>query len=242
MPSPPTTRPTRPPQPSPGLAQVIRRISDVPQIFDGIDVARLDFIEDLPIGQTVLVLPEIPDDVGWTAVLTIVDSQDWLPFVHQTWVHPQCVKSVEGNLISKCPLTVGHCQNRNEKKASHPELLLRNKHARAGPWLYEQKLYLDCRWKDKRSGDYSDVKHSGHCLAVCLSVAAERQRVADILQFAHLLVDAPGNAAVVCSHGKHRSVAAANILKLLFRFPVDFQEVWSLEKAAKCRICNDFMK
>ena len=232
------TMPSPPQRPPPGLARVTRKVSAHPELFPchaGIPSkdrwlkAHVEYVEELPLNTIVLVLPHVDTDAGWTPVLA--------PPAHFTWVHPDCLCPVPLPNVNAVNITVGHCKDRGSKPASHPEML---NHSRcSGTFFVGRTLYLDCRWNDHEHDSYEN-KHSGHCREVCVCNAMSARRVADILRFATLLVTTNCTDAVVfCKRGKHRSVSAGVILQLLCKCRVNFSEVWTLELARRCNICDE---
>ena len=205
-----------------GLATVIRRASSYPWAFDSWTAQQCNGVSDLPVGIRVLQLPAREDDIGWKAVIVLCPEQGQ---ARLTWVHPQCVRLLEPNELGGV-IVVGHTRNRGQKQASH-DIGPSNPGVR---WMGEN-LILDARWVEWEGGEMETNSCSGYCTRLACATARNPVQFGRVLQFAFLCRE----GLVCCSHGKHRSVSAAMLLKLCFRRKVDFSRA-SRDRTSTC--CN----
>jgi len=131
-----------------------------------------------------------------------------------TWVHPGCLEPLGPLGRRREAITVDMTVGRgNRVPTIHIEDNM------TGIKDVGNSFVLDARWNmrfDKRT-----YECTGHCFCWCHSVMTEPSCFASILRFAASL-RVRGTGRVCCEHAKHRSVAAANILKLLFEVNVDY--------------------
>ena len=72
---------------------------------------------------------------------------------------------------------------------------------------------------------------TGFCASICVDIASDPKRFADILKFAA----GRRAGAVCCSHATHRSVAAGQILQHLFHRTVDYRAATNPRCERCCR-------
>jgi hypothetical protein len=196
-----------------GLAEVYRLASDYEHIFanDSFELRDIEWISELPIGTTVLVLREQESDAQWAPVIfnerAIGTSSGTACF---SWIHPDTIRMYEP-LHSSVDIKVGHCKNRGSNTASHTI-----GHSEPGSRWYQGSLILDARWSGRGN---VDEQCSGYCAAVMVHTALSATRMHDIFRFAAERVE----GSIVCARGKHRSVAAGKILELCFQRNVDYR-------------------
>ena len=196
---------------NPGLALVFRKASDYPHLFSGWRAEHCAGVEELCIGTYVLVLPNIAEDVHWSAVVVGDEDNRGCYRARFTWVHPHTLKnvdSVDGEIV------VSHSEDRGSSSPpwQHEQFF----HGRCGLRIVDGTLVFDARWQDK-------AQHSrtctGHCMEVCKFTASSPERMGLILRFAQHC----RGGVVFCDRGKHRSVSAAKILELLFQRKVSYR-------------------
>ena len=211
-----------------GFARVYRCASDYPSCFNGYTRGNLEGIAQLPVDTRVLVLPRLPQDIGWSPVVYLDNTQRRAYF---TWMHPDCVQ-LYGHTWAAATIVIGHVRERGEKAASHPYLerpiILGTR--RCGR---TNGLVLDARWDDPY--DAYNPRCSGHCVAVCQAIAGNSFRMGAVIEFAAYLEE----GVVFCRHAKHRSVAVGNILRYFFHRVVSFEEAF--RRKWVCRHCNDLI-
>lgn len=209
-----------------GLALVKRQASSFPKAFHGFQAHHCARVTDVPVGQIVFCLPFIASDVDWRAVILSIIIGD-IEYARLTWIHPECLEPLgpKKRHDAICvDLTVG-------RGNGGPSIQI-DEDSRTGVKEVEGDLVLDARWPMRFGRVSRDC--TGHCFAMCRSVLTEPSCFASILRFAAALrVRTKGR--VCCHHGKHRSVAAANILMLLFEVDADF----SLASKDRTRHCCD---
>ena len=211
-----------------GFAKVYRCANDYPSCFFGYTRDNLEGIDQLPVNSNVLVLPRLPEDIGWSPVVYLDNTQGRACF---TWLHPDCVQLYE-HTGPDATIVIGHVKERNVKRPSHPHL---KRPRRVGVRRCERTgdLLLDARWHDDY--DNYNTRCRGHCVEVCQATARNPDRMAALIQFAACLE----GGVVFCNHAKHRSVAIGNILQYFFHRIVSFEEAF--ERRRRCRHCNDLM-
>ena len=199
-----------------GVATVVNEAHAYPDMFKAFNAWTLRHtlgdVYDLPIGTTVLCLPQRPDDCGWVNVLAVLDDD-----VVHCWLHPFCVKPAG----SKEPLqvAVGLTRSRGTQTATHGDL----DGCDAGVYELDEGLALVALWND-RGPTYTEC--SGHCLHVAEECILSSLRLRHILRFAMHCRD----GRVVCKYGKHRSVSAAHVLQWRCKFQAD----WSKAARRRC--------
>ena len=135
-----------------GLATIYRRASDYPRSFMGFNRTHLAGVEELPLGCTVLLLPLLPEDIGWAPVVYVKCAISRRACF--TWVHPDCIQMMDTRLDGI--VEIGHVEERGDYEPSHPHL-----RSNQGPGVgrYEGRLHLDARWKD----NYHDQNNTTCC-------------------------------------------------------------------------------
>ena len=170
-------------------------------------------VTDIPVGQIVFCLPLISSDVNWRAVILTICIGE-VEHARLTWVHPDCLQPL-GPERRREAISVDLTEGRG---GLGPSIHI-DDDSRTGVKEVGKDLVLDARWPMRFTRKTHDC--SGHCFSMCHSVLTEPSCFASILRFAATLrIRCTGR--VCCHHGKHRSVAAANILKLLFEINVDY--------------------
>jgi len=195
-----------------GLALVTRQASSYPELFEEFRARNCAKVTDIPAGQIVFCLPFINSDVNWRAVILTM-CIDEVEHARLTWVHPDCLQPL-GPARSREAISVDLTVGRGDRGPSiHIEDNM------TGVKDVGNDLVLDARWPMRFHKKTHDC--TGHCFCMCYSVLTEPTCFASVLRFAAALrVRSTGR--VCCEHAKHRSVAAANILKLLFGINVDY--------------------
>ena len=211
-----------------GLAMVYREASAFPEIFrrEGYIADHIRMVADVPVGNLVFCLPITPVDVGWRPVIIEARYSD-----HKgqdirarfAWVHPHCVAPLSGSW-SRFMIKVHHTHKRGRKDPTTDIGPVQT-----GSRVFDSRLVFDARWRAEET--YRNLQCTGHCLGVCLGILTDVQ-FAQIIEFARMLTRHKAGD-VCCYRGKHRSVAAANILFLLFRVSVDM----TYAAAERCREC-----
>ena len=131
-----------------GLAEVYRLASDYEHIFtnDSFEPRDIEWISELPIGTTVLVLRGQEPDVCWAPVI----------FIERTfgtgggaacfsWIHPDTIRMYEP-LHSSVAITVGHCGDRGSNAATHNIGGIE-----PGSRWCRGSLILDARWRGREA-------------------------------------------------------------------------------------------
>ena len=200
-----------------GLALVERQASSYPDAFKGFRAHHCERVTDVPAGQIVFCLPLISSDKDWRAVILNLCVRtregEENEYAVLTWVHPECLLPL-GPDRGREAISVDLTDGRGHVKPS-----IHIDDERAGVKDVGNDLVLDARWS--MSFRRSTHECTGHCFSMCRSVLTEPSCFASILRFAaSLRVRSTGR--VCCHHAKHRSVAAANILRLLFDINVDY--------------------
>ena len=208
-----------------GLATVYRQASQYPEVFKGLRVHHLEQVTNMPVGTTVLCLPMIAADCGWRAVITnvIYENRRHARFA---WMHPQCLRAMP-TLGAKPRIEVHHTGVRGRREAS---IDIGPKQIGVRP--LNGRLVLDARWEWSIGRDDHDC--TGHCFALCESLAIQDQAFAIVLQFAERMRE-HHVGLICCQRGKHRSVAAANLLERCFGLSVNMDYA-AREKCYRC--CN----
>ena len=168
----------------------------------------------------------IASDVDWRAVILSICVGE-IEYARLAWIHPQCLEPFGPERRCEA-ISVDLTEGRGRQK---PFIQL-DDDFRTGVKEVGKDLVLDARWPmhfDRWSNDCT-----GHCFSMCRSVLTEPSCFASIMRFASAL-RLRGFGRVCCHHGKHRSVAAANLLMLLFGVNVDF----SLAARDRTRDCCD---
>ena len=213
-----------------GMARVVRRASSHPECFRHFKAYHCESVADVPVGQVVLCLPLLESDVGWRAIVVnlIIDK---IERARTTWIHPDCLCPLEP-LGARACARVDFTDERGNKTATidiGPE--------EVGTRVHNGALVLDARWTDDLPMYTRDC--NGHCFMLCKSVVMHEICLASILRFAATLyVDRTRYGAtnighICCRHGKHRSVASANVMRLCFGIPVDLSR-GSRERCMNC--------
>jgi hypothetical protein len=191
---------------------VYRLASEYECVFanDHFQPRDLEFISELPIGTTVLVLSEQGLDAYWAPVI-FIESADGagIGTACFSWIHPDTIRMDEP-LHPSLSILVGHCGDRGKNVATHDIGRIE-----PGSRWYQGSLILDARWWGR--GDV-DERCSGYCSDVLVHTASDPSRVHDIFRFAKERCE----GSVVCARGKHRSVSAGKILELTFHRRVDY--------------------
>jgi hypothetical protein len=213
-----------------GLARVDRLASSYPGCFRQYKAYHCESVADVPVGQIVLCLPLLGSDVGWRAVVVniIIDE---IERARIAWIHPDCLRPLESLGARPCA-RVDLTDKRGSKTATiniGPE--------EVGTRIVGGALVLDARWIFELPRQTRDC--NGHCFMLCRSVLTHEVCLASILRFAASLhVERTSYCAthighICCHHGKHRSVASANVLRLCFGVPVDLSR-GSSERCMEC--------
>jgi hypothetical protein len=195
-----------------GLAIVERQASSFPEQFIDYQIHHCAQVTDIPVGQIVFCLPLISSDVNWRAVVLNM----WIEGVEHarlTWVHPGCLKPL-GLINMQGTITVDLTEGRGN---TGPSIDIGA--AETGVRDVGDDLILDARWTTPFPRSTRDC--TGHCFCLCHSMMTEPKCFAAILRFAAAL-QGRKTGRVCCAHAKHRSVAAANILRLCFGVDVNF--------------------
>ena len=204
-----------------GLAKVTRQASAYPSAFCGYYAHNCSGVSDVPKGQIIFCLPYVPEDVGWRAVIvTILVGKT--EHARLGWIHPECLEPF-GLGLEPGTVCVDLTESRGRRRAS---ILIEDDQC---PGIREINapgppddgdLVLDARWNMHFHKQTNDC--SGHCFSMCKSMLLEPICFAAILRFA-AAIKPRGFGRVCCHHGKHRSVAVANILLMLFEVNIDFE-------------------
>jgi len=209
-----------------GLARVTRQASAYPEKFKNFRARHCAKVTDVPVGHVVFCLPIIPTDTNWRAVILIMIYND-VEEARLTWIHPDCLQPLSQasrRESVRVDLTVG--------RGDHGPSIEIDDHA-PGMKYVKNELVLDARWTLR----FARTTHNctGHCLCICCSILREPTCFASVLRFAQALkIESTGRVA--CEHAKHRSVAAANILRFLFSVDIDFH-LAARDRTASC--CNE---
>ena len=196
-----------------GLAKVERQASSFPSCFINYRAHHCAQVTDIPAGQIVFCLPFIDSDVDWRAVILNI-VLDETEYARLTWVHPGCLRPLGSRNMQpniKVELTEGRGSTRQSIDIVPVSTGVRD---------VDDELVLDARWGFPLPRSTREC--TGHCFGLCHSVIQEPECFAAILRFAAAL-QGRRMGHVCCAHAKHRSVAAANILRLCFGVSVDFQ-------------------
>ena len=175
--------------------------------------------------MTVFCLPMTEADCGWRAVIININRETHLRS-RLAWMHPQCLRALP-NLGARPQLDVHHTEKRGMKKASidiGPE--------QPGVRTLDGRLILDARWRFAQGRE--DLDCTGHCLELCESLATHELSCAMVIEFAERIRNYEVGH-ICCVRGKHRSVAAANILQICFNLAVNM-DCAARERCHKC--CN----
>ena len=213
-----------------GLARVVRLASSYPDCFWHHKAYHCESVADVPVGQVVLCLPLLESDVGWRAIVVnfIIDE---IERARTTWIHPDCLRPLEPLGARPCA-RVDLTDERGSKTSTidiGPE--------EVGTRVVRGALVLDARWTFDLPMYTGDC--NGHCFMLCESVLKHEICLASILRFAATLYVertrycATNIGHICCHHGKHRSVASANVMRLCFGIPVDL----SRGSRERCRNC-----
>ena len=207
-----------------GPAIVYRQASAFPAYFSGHTADHIGQVADIPTGNLVFCLPITSEDVEWRPVIIEVAKNGGVTS-RFTWVHPQCVASLPGSW-SRLKVKVHHTHERGQKLPTTDIGPVKT-----GTRIFQDRLVFDARWQSDES--YKGIACTGHCVGVCLGILTDTC-FAQILEFARTLTRHKAGD-VCCFRGKHRSVATANILFLLFRVSVDMTYA-ARERCHQC--CN----
>jgi hypothetical protein len=209
-----------------GLARVTRQASAYPEKFKDFRARHCAKVTDVPVGHIVFCLPIIPTDMNWRAVILIMIYNE-VEEARLTWIHPECLQPLSQasrRESVRVDLTVG-------RGAQGPSIEIDD--LAPGMKYVKNELILDARWT-LRFAQTTD-RCTGHCLCICCSLLREPTCVASVLRFAQAL-KIENKGRVACEHAKHRSVAAANILRFLFSVDIDFH-LAARDRTASC--CNE---
>ena len=182
----------------------------------------------MPVGINVLCLPMIATDHGWRAVITNV-IREGENHARLAWMHPKCLRAMP-TLGARPKIEVHHTDTRGSRD---PSMYIGPKQIGVRPW--GGRLVLDARW-DWPIGQDS-LKCTGHCFALCRALALQDRAFAFVLQFADRMRD-HHEGLICCKRGKHRSVAAANLLERCFGLSVNMDHA-AKERCHQC--CNQRM-
>ena len=207
-----------------GPAIVYRQASAFPAHFRGRTADHIGLVADIPVGNLVFCLPITNADVEWRPVIIQVAKNGGV-VARFTWVHPRCVASLPGS-SSSLTVKVHHTHERGQKLPTTDIGPVKT-----GTRIFQDGLVLDARWRSDEL--YKGIVCTGHCLGVCLGILTDTC-FAQILEFARML-NRHKTGDVCCFRGKHRSVATANMLFLLFRVSVDMTYA-ARERCHRC--CN----
>ena len=195
-----------------GLAKVERQASSFPSCFINYRAHHCAQVTDIPAGQIVFCLPFIDSDVHWRAVILNVVMGE-TEYARLSWVHPDCLRPLGSENVQPI-VKVGLTEGRGRTSRS-----IDIGRVATGVREVNDELVLDARWRVPLPRSTQEC--TGHCLSLCHSVIQEPECFATILRFA-AAVRGRRLAHVCCAHAKHRSVAAANLLRLCFGVSVDF--------------------
>jgi len=206
-----------------GLARVKRQASAFPEKFKDFRVHQCAKVTDIPVGHVVFCLPIIATDVNWRAVILTM-MYNGVEQARLTWVHPECLQPL-GRTGKRESVRVDLTAGRGGVKPS-----IQISDTESGMKDVGSELVLDARWSLR----FARTTHecTGHCFCICNSVLTEPTCFASVLRFAEAL-KVRSTGRVCCEHAKHRSVAAANILKFLFEVDVDFS-LASRDRTSTC--------
>jgi len=158
----------------------------------------------LPVG-TLVVAHYVPPDQGWPKVVPV--SQASAKYRTEVWVHPDSLECV----IGPAQVHVKRCKRANTLPVSYVPMDIYHRHG-----TFDGDA-LDCRW-DRGLRDTHDFANAwsgnrctGHCPHVALEVMNNDNRLSDILQGACWARDC---LVVFCDRGKHRSMSAAELIKI----------------------------
>ena len=196
-----------------GLAKVERQASSFPSHFTNYKAHHCAQVTDIPVGQIVFCLPFIDSDADWRAVILNV-VMDETEYARLAWVHPGCLRPLGSENVQpsvKVELTEGRGSTRQSIDIGPVATGVRD---------VNDELVLDARWGVPLPRSTQEC--TGHCFSLCHSVIQEPECFAAILRFAAAL-QGRRVGYVCCAHAKHRSVAAANLLRLCFGVSVDFR-------------------
>ena len=205
-----------------GLATVYRQASKYAPVFKGFRVHHLDKVRNMPVGTSVLCLPMTAADCGWRAVITNVTHENQ-KLARFAWVHPECLRAMP-TLGARPRIEVHHTKKRGYREASidiGPEEI--------GVRPLNGRLVLDARWGWSLGGSH---ECTGHCFALCESLASQDEAFAIVLHFAETMRE-HDVGLICCDRGKHRSVAAANLLERCFGLSVNMDHA-ARERCYQC--------
>ena len=225
-----------------GLARVTRQASRHPEVFKGYLAHHCKDVSDIPLGHTVYCLPCWPEDVGWRPIIVVISIRE-VECARFGWIHPECIEPIKPNPRPD-RVSVEHLNFRSKRE---PTISFRNgkepgiKIADSPGTMHDGDLVLDCRWR--MGFPNASFKCTGHCLRWCQSVILSDKEPEDagicfatILRFAEEVKVKGGGqciARVCCERGTHRSVAAGNLLSMLFDVVVDFKSA-AEERSWRC--------
>ena len=196
-----------------GLAKVCDKASHYRAAFSGWVGENVIDVSELELGTFVLVLPLLCSDLGWAPVVVNEyqrhedrENADRY-YACFTWIHPQCLEFISINHTHV--ITIGHTLDRNRYPSSHDI----GKES-PGTRRHHNSLVLDARWP----GHQGIWGCKGYCYNVVVELMRDRERMADILDFA----SEQEGGIVACERGTHRSVSAGKVLELFFHRKVDY--------------------
>jgi hypothetical protein len=204
---------------------VERQAGSFPSHFTDYKVHHCAQMTDIPVGQIVFCLPFINSDADWRAVILNIVVEE-IEYARLAWVHPGCLRPLgSGNMPTSVTVELTEGRGSTEQSIDIGPAV-------TGVRDVNDDLVLDARWK--APFPRSTRECTGHCFSLCHSVIQEPECFAAILRFAAAL-QGRRTGRVCCAHAKHRSVAAANILRLCFGVNVDFSLATKDRSANCCR-------
>jgi hypothetical protein len=213
-----------------GLAKVFRRASQYPASFAGFRTHHVHQVTDIPVGLTVFCLPMLETDCGWKAVIITVEQEARMRS-RLTWVHPQCLRALP-QLGTRPQVGVQHTEKRGRRE---PSIDIGPR--QVGVRALNGELVLDARWDFTQGREDSEC--TGHCYALCKSLVTHDIAFAIVMQFAEN-IRSHKVGHVCCHRGKHRSVAAANVLDICFSLAVNMDNAATerCHQCCKCRVMD----
>ena len=153
-------------------------------------------------------LRRIPNDIRWVPV--VVNDGGWACFTH---IHPECLQYLPSG--ADRVIMIGHHEERGHDPPTHDLGALGQEPVRYLETPSGNLLVPDARW----DGEHGVGNCKGYCYAVVAAMVRNRERMADILDFA----SHRASGVVACNRATHRSVAAGKILELLFNRNVNYR-------------------
>ena len=190
-----------------GHCVVVCCASAYPEQFEGWLPGHTEGVVELPPGTHVIRLAEVEEDRGWAPIAYCGVAGGGHAAL--AWVHPQVLQRAPPCVGE---VTVGHLRPRGWAPPSHafPP-------GPTGVHWWEGALYLNARWPWRATRPHTLC--TGMCISISSELCSSPEVVGAVLEFAR-----HGRSGVVaCNRGKHRSVACAHALALLFGRRVDWQ-------------------